>query len=218
MNLINQSELLGLGNLPANAPEKKEVKAAMRAKTGTLSGKGATAKAMYERMLPLLPPDIQNAVKKGQLQLVDEILYSNKQLQKLRDRELMESGDNKMIGMTNVDKQKIEANKWTLLYAIQLLSGVNANPTQTVFDVCSTDILNGEFELEVGNTVIVPNVSCAVFDTKGRTDMAKGLWKEFDPQFITPNTEIKPRLKLATEAKENTNVYFAMHVVSVAKN
>jgi len=38
--------------------------------------------------------------------------------------------------MTNVDKQKIEANKWTLLVAIQLLSGVAANPPETEFDVC----------------------------------------------------------------------------------
>jgi hypothetical protein len=218
MNLINQSELMGLGNLPAGAPVKKEVKAAMRAKTGTISTKGATGKAMYERLLPLLPADIQKAVKTGQLQLVDEISYSVKPLLGMRDRELMESGDNKQIGITNVDKQKIEANKWTLLVAIQLLSGVNANPVETEFDVCDKKILNGEFELEVGNTVIVPNVSCTVFDTKGRTDVEKGLWKEFDPQFIVPNTEIKPRLKLCAEADKDTNVYFAMHTVSVAKN
>jgi len=218
MNLINQSELLGLGNLPPNASAKKDVKAAMRAKSGAISTKSATGKAMYERLLHLLPPDIQKAVKGGQLQLVDEILYSVKKIGGFRDHELMESGDNKQIGMTNVDKQKIEANKWTLLTAIQLLSGVAANPAETEFDVCDKKILNGEFELEVGNTVIVPNVSCAVFDTKGRTDAAKGLWNEFDPQFIVPNTEIKPRLKLCAEADANTNVYFAMHVVSVAKN
>jgi hypothetical protein len=218
MNLINQSELLGLGNLPAGAPAKREVKAAMRAKSGAISTKGATGKAMYEKLLHLLPPDIQNAVRAGQLQLVDEVLYSVKPLLGMRDRELMESGDNKQVGVTNVDKQKIEANKWTLLVAIQLLSGANPSPDQTEFDLCDSKILNGEFELEVGNTVIVPNVSCTVFDTRRRTDLEKGMWREFDPQFITPNTEIKPRLKLAAEATADTNVYFAMHVVSVAKN
>ena len=218
MNLINQSELLGLGNLPPNAPTKREVKSAMRSKTGSISTKGATGKAMYERLLHLLPPDIQTAVRNGQLQLVDEVLYSIKKIGGFRDHELMESGDNKLIGMTNVDKQKIEANKWTLLVGIQLLSGVAANPPETEFDVCDKKILNGEFELEVGNTVIVPNISCAIFDTKGRTDVAKGLWNEFDAQFLVPNTEIKPRLKLSAEADTNTNVYFAMHVVSVAKN
>ena len=218
MNLINQSELLGLGNLPPNAPAKREIKSAMRSKAGAISTKGATGKAMYERLLHLLPADIQKAVKNGQLQLVDEILYSVKPIGGFRDRELMESGDNKHVGLTNVDKQKIEANKWTLLAAIQLLSGISAKPDETDFDVCDKKILNGEFELEVGNTVIVPNVSCTVFNTKGRTDIAKGLWNEFDPQFIVPNTEIKPRLKLCAEADANTNVYFAMHVVSVAKN
>jgi len=218
MNLINSSELLGLGNLPPQSPDRREVKAAMRAKTGAISTKGATNKAMYERLIYLLPAEIQEAVRTGRLQLVDEILYSVKPLNGLRDRELMGSGDNKTIGMTNVDKQKIEANKWTLLCGLQLLSGVNVKPEETDFNVCDKKILNGEFELEVGNTVIVPNVSCTVFDTKGRTEVQKGYWNEFDPQFITPNTEIKPRLKLAAAADADTNVYFAMHVVSVAKN
>jgi hypothetical protein len=146
MNLINQSELLGLGNLPPNAADKREVRAAMRAKSGTISSKSATGKAMYERLLHLLPPDIQKAIKGGQLQLVDEVLYSVKKIGGFRDHELMESGDNKQIGVTNVDKQKIEANKWTLLVAVQLLSGVAVNPPETEFDVCDKKILNGEFE------------------------------------------------------------------------
>ncbi len=218
MNLINTSELLGLGNLPAQAPAKKEVKAAMRAKTSIISTKSVTGKAMYEKMLNLLPPDIQKAVRSGQLQLVDEILYSVKKIGGFRDKELMESGDNKEVGVTNVDKQKIEANKWTLLCGIQLLGGIASNPAETKFGICDKKVLNGEFELEVGNTVIVSNVSCVVFDTHDRTDILPGFWAEFDPQFLTPNTEIKPRLKLAAEADADMNVYYAMHVVSVAKN
>ena len=218
MNLINQTELLGLGNLPPQAPAKRGIRAAMKAKTGAVSSKNATGKAMYERLLFALPPDIQQAIRDGRLQLVDEILYSVKRIGGLRDHELMESGDNKENGITNVDRRKIEANKWALITGIQLLSGVNANPEQTAFDVCHNHILNGEFELEVGNTVIVPNISCTVFDTKGRSDILPGLWDEFDPQFIVPNTEIKPRLKLAAQAAANTNVYYAMHVVSIAKN
>ncbi len=218
MNLINESELLGLGNLPADTPVKKDVKKAMRAKTNNLSSKGATGKAMYEKMLHLLPQEIQQAVRAGRLQLVDEILYSVKAIGGFRDKELMESGDNKTVGITNVDKQKIEANKWTLLTGIQLLSGVNAAPAETEFGLCDKKILNGEFELEIGNTVIVPNVACTVFDTRKRTDVLPGFWDGFDAQFLTPNTEIKPRLRLAAEADANTNVYYAMHVVSVAKN
>ena len=222
MNLINQTELLGLGNLPSAAPAKRGVKAGMKAKTGAVSSKNATGKAMYERMLYMLPPEIQQGIRDGRLQLVDEILYSVKDVRNRRDLELMESGDNKEVGLTNVDKRKIEANKWCLLTGIQLLSGRNADPAKTTnFDVCKPQILNGEFELEVGNTVIVPNISCTVFGTKGRADALPGLWNDFDPQFIVPNTEIKPRLKLAAEmpaTEQDTNIFFAMHVVSVAKN
>jgi hypothetical protein len=165
----------------------------------------------------LLPSHIQEGVRTGDMQLVDEIFYSVKKVGGFRVIELMESGDNKQVGMTNVDKQKIEANKWSLLCGIQLLSGENADAAKTEFAVCTHRILNGEFEMEVGNTVIVPNVSCTVFDTADRNDIPAGLWDEFDPQFIVPNTEIKPRLKMAAEATANTNVYFAMHCVSAIR-
>jgi len=215
MNLINHSELLGLGNLPPQSSAKMDVKSAMRAKTGIVSTTNATGKAMFEQMMYLLPVEIQQAIRDGRLQLVDEILYSVKEAKELRDFYLMESGDNKDVGVTNVDKQKIAANKYTLLCGIQLLSSPNAT---TDFGLCNDLIINGEFELNVGSTVIVPNVSCTVFDTDGRTDILPGLWTGFDPQFITPNTEIKPRLKLSANAEKDLKVYFAMHVVSVEKN
>jgi len=218
MNLINQSELLGLGNLSPQAPARMEMKSAMRAKTGTVSTTNATNKAMFEQMMYLLPQDIQQAIKIGQLQLVDEILYSVKDAKDFSDFYLMESGDNKDVGVTNVDKQKIQANKWTLLCGLQLLS--ISNKANTDFDVCHESILNGEFELNVGSTVIVPNISCTVFNTEDRSDILPGLWTGFDPQFITPNTEIKPRLKLAFQAvpANVVKVYFAMHCVSIEKN
>jgi hypothetical protein len=37
MNLINQSELLGIGNSSPQSPAKKEIRAGMRAKTGAIS-------------------------------------------------------------------------------------------------------------------------------------------------------------------------------------
>lgn len=218
MNLLRESELSGLGELSAKTPKKKALKKAMKGKNNSLSNRNITGKAMYERMMSLLPSDIQTAIRNGRLQLVDEVLYSVKKIAGYKEKELMESGDNKEIGITNVDKQKIEANKWSLLIGIQLLSGVNADPKQAKFDICARNILEGEFELEVGNTVIVPNVSCTVFDTKGRADSLPGLWSEFDPQFIVPNTEIKPKLKMAEEATADQYAYFAMHVVSIAKN
>jgi len=246
MNLINDSELLGLGNLPPQAPAKMAVRSAMRAKTGTVSTTNATGKAMFEQMMFLLPPDTQQAIKTGRLQLVDEILYSIKAADGMNDFYLMESGDNKEVGVTNVDKQKIAANKWTLLCGIQLLSNNidssaglasapapetkatgKANLTKAIekatkFGVIHKLIQNGEFELNVGSTVIVPNISCTVFDTSERTDVLPGLWMGFDPQFITPNTEIKPRLKLPAKALptdfKDLVVYFGMHCVSIEKN
>ena len=237
MNLINHPEnLRGLGSLSANNPARSAVVNAARAKTGVISTREATGKAMYEQMLHYLPEDIQTAISVGQLQLVDEVFYSIKRIGTLTDVELMAAADDKIEGVTNVDRRKIEANKWSLLCGIQLLSGLPATATASAdtdkekfssaaFDLCDFRILNGEFELKVGSRVIVPNISCAVFDTRGRHNTLTGLWEEFDPQFITPNTEIIPRLKLsaAYEAPAGSNsanfgVFFAMHCVSAVRN
>ena len=218
MNLITNSELLGLGELPADAPAKKEVRQAMKAKTSQLSTKSVTGKALFEKMLPKLPADIQKAIRAGQLQLVDEIYYVRRAMAGISDKEIMEAADTKTVGITNVNNRKLEANKWSLLCAIQVLSGKGANVENTEYGIADKRILNGEFELEVGSTVIVPNISATVFDTKNRADVLAGYWADFDPQFITPNTEIKPRLKLAAPAEAETNVHLALHVVSVAKN
>ena len=218
MNLISNSELLGLGNLPANAPEKKKVKRVMKSTSGPLSNKSATGKALFERMLPKLPAEIQKAVREGQLQIVDEIYYVRRSIAGLSDKELMEAADTKTVGITNVNNRKLEANKWALLCGIQLMSGKGSSVENTGYGIADKRILNGEFELEVGSTVIVPNLSATVFGTGNRTDILAGYWSEFDPQFIVPNTEIKPRLKLSAPAEADTNVHLALYVVSVAKN
>ncbi|GHT78383.1 hypothetical protein FACS189464_1720 [Bacteroidia bacterium] len=214
MNLISQNELLGLGALPQGAPAKKEARKALRAKANRLSTTSASGKAFFEKLMNVLPADIQQAIRNARLQLVDEIIYAVKDMNGYQERYLFESADNKTPGITNLDRQKIEANKWTLLKGIQLLSA-DANGKQAL---ALPIVLNGEFELEVGSTVIVPNVSCSVFDTYGRTDIRSGYWDGFDPQFITPNTEIKPKLILAAQAAAALPVYIALHCVSVAKN
>ena len=212
MNLINQSELLGLGALSEGAPAKKEARKALRAKAGKISTSTASGKAFFEKMMTsVVPADIQQAIRNGRLQLVDDIIYGTKDMNGYAERYLFESADNKTPGVTNLDRQKIEANRWTLLVGIQILSGAP-------LDIADDKVLNGEFELEVGSTVIVPNVSCAVFDTYGRTDAKPGYWDGFDPQFITPNTEIKPKLILSEQASAALPVYIALHCVSVAKN
>jgi hypothetical protein len=213
MNLITQNELLGLGAMPEGAPAKKEARKALRAKANRLSTTSASGKAFFEKLMSVLPADIQQAIRTGRLQLVDEIIYAVKDMNGYQERYLFESADNKMPGVTNLDRQKIEANKWTLLKGIQLL-GANGGKQE----LAPATVLNGEFELEVGSTVIVPNVSCSVFDTYGRSDIKPGYWDGFDPQFLTPNTEIKPKLILSEQASASLPVFFALHCVSVAKN
>jgi hypothetical protein len=228
MNLITSNELLGLGNLPAEAPERQEVRSALRAKATRLSTTGATGKALFEKMLFRLPQGIRSEVLSGRLQLVDEVIYSRRDLQGgFQELDLMQSADNKAVGVTNLDRQKIEANKWTLVTGFQLKTVTyHASTAPSIYGgtdqygLAHPAVLNGEFEMEVGATVVVPNVSCAVFDTGWRTDVPVGYWDGFDPVFITPNTEIKPKLKLAYALGTSTPLYvfFAIYCVSLAKN
>jgi hypothetical protein len=219
MNLINRSEISGLGDLHPSDEERRDLRLAMRYRLGTVSTKNATGKAMFERMMYLLPEDTQKSLKLGHLQLVDQIYYCTKNMEGLTERKLTDSYDNESPGLTNLDRMKIPTNRWVLLYGIQMLAnneGVDKIRTGK-YGIIPNNVLNGEFELQVGNRFMVPNVSCSVFDTRNREDLMTGYWAAFDPLFIVPGTEIKPNLKVAysNTPTTNLNIRLLFHTVSI---
>jgi hypothetical protein len=218
MEYINRSDLLGFSGLNEDTAERIELNTLLRRKIGDISTSRASNKAKFEQMMYRLDEPTIAALQKGDLQLVDQVYYMTRHAAGERNFLLVEPKVNSSPGITNIDRAVIPANRWVLLCGMQLLTAVSSLPTTANYSHASNLVINGEFEFNQGARVVVPNVSCSVFNTKGRSDVLKGYWDEFDPQFLMPVTELKPRLKLPQFGDaQNLCVYLALHCVSVEK-
>lgn len=197
----------------------RKIKAARKAESSrVVSTNNLTGKAEMELRSSMLPDNIQAGLKNGTLQLVDDAIYSIKDISAQKQVELMENKDDKTSGLTNVNGRKLDANKYFLVTGIQLLSGVYTTTVDdATFAVPVAGIINGEFELNVGGKIIVPQLSNSKFDTTNRTDVLRGYFKLENPKLIAPQTEIIPEIKLPAAAAVKTAVKVVLHGVSVAK-
>jgi hypothetical protein len=207
----------GIEGLAANATAARSAAKSMRYKHSMVSTNDLSAKAEFEKRIKNLPGGIQKAIIQGRLQVVDYKIYNVKAVGGLSNKELWESQDVKVYGLTNVNNRMLEANKWFLMTGIQLLSGVNANAKATSFGIADSNILNGEFELMVGSTILIPRISCKVFDTHDKNNSFIGFYK-FSPQWIAPQTEIKPQIWTAASITADTNVKIVVHGATIEKN
>lgn len=177
-----------------------------------------TAKAEFEKRFSRLPKDIQADLKTGKKQLVDSNYYSIVDFSSSKYKELMANADTKTVGLANLNGRKLDANVYFLLVGIQLeVATFSAQPYDASFAVPPAVFLNGEFKMEVGNKIIVPSVSCEVFNTANET-VKKGYWKLDNPKFIPPQTEIIPELSIPAAAAATTAVKLTLWGVQVEKN
>lgn len=207
----------GIDGLAANTNAARKAAKSLRYKHSMISTNDLSAKAEFEKRIKNLPKGIQNAIMQGRLQVVDYKIYNVKPVGAQSNKELWESQDVKVYGMTNVNNRMLEANKWFLMTGIQILSGVNANPKAATFSIADTNILNGEFELMVGSSILIPRISCKVFDTRGKGDSFIGFYK-VTPQWIAPQTEIKPQLWTFAPIVADSNVKIIIHGATIEKN
>jgi len=207
----------GIDGLAANVSAARKAAKSLKYKHSMISTNDLSAKAEFEKRIKNLPKGIQNAIMQGRLQVVDYKIYNVKPVGGQSNKELWESQDVKVYGMTNVNNRMLEANKWFLMTGIQILSGVNANPKAAVFSTSDVNILNGEFELMVGSSILIPRISCKVYDTRGKSDSFIGFYK-VTPQWIAPQTEIKPQLWTFAPITADTNVKIIIHGATIEKN
>lgn len=178
--------------------------------------KNATSKSEMLARLNSLPPEIKLGLHSKQLQLTDAVLYSAKDVNGKSDSiELMTNEQVAEVGRTNLNHRKLEQNKYFMVTAIQILEG-NATDTKTAtFSAPSSKITNGEFELEVGGTVLLEKTSSQIFATGSRTDIPAGYYRLDNPKMIVPQTEIKPTIWLT--ATDVPSVKVLLHGSMVAK-
>jgi len=176
-----------------------------------------TAKAEFEQRIHLLRPEIQAALRRGQMQVVDREYYTARRIDTATTAELMLNSDVAVPGLANLNNRKLEVNHDFLLTGIMLQTAVSADVLAANFGVPVRNILNGEFELEVGSTVIIPRSSCEMFNTTGRADGRIGYYRLENPKFIAPQSEIKPKIFSAGANVANTCVKIVLIGASVWK-
>ena len=186
--------------------------------------KDLTAKAEFEKRIGQLPKEIQKALARGKLQIVDGDIYSVKSISSKQTVSLLESSDDKKVGICNLNSAKLDSNKWFLVTAIELLYCVDASGTDDDHlqvadfkDDLPAQIKNGEFQLEQDSDVLIPEISCEVFVHDGQTNIKKGYYKMDNPKFLKPLKEISPEIRLSGVGANNAAVKFRLIGATIAK-
>lgn len=218
-----------IGALPRGNQQRKKFVARTRKAYHALSKRAPattnlTAKAEFEKRLGQLPPEIQRALLKGKLQIVDGDIYSIKSIAKKQTVDLLESSDDKKVGICNLNSSKLDSNKWFLVTGIELLYCADASGTDDDHlqladfkDELPPQIKNGEFSLEQDSDVLIPEISCEVFNNMGQTNVKKGLYRMENPKFLKPLKEITPEIKLSGIGGNTAAVKFRLIGATLAK-
>lgn len=212
-----------IGQLDRANPIRRKAVSKLARKAGSKGGgvvptKNLSAKAEFESRLYLLPDDVVAGLKSQQMQIVDKTIYSNKSIDVAAYSELMVNSDVSVPGVTNINNRKLETNQFFLLTGITLLSGTGADAKAVSYGEIAAIIKNGDFQLRVGEKIVIPRTSCYIFDTAGQTNVQKGYYKLENPKIIPPQTEIKPELWSAGANAANTCVRIVLHGAIVEKN
>lgn len=161
-----------------------------------------TSKGQFELRRQQLPPEIQKALKDARMQTVDAAIYTVKTIKDKSDVDLMEASDDKKTGRTNLNRAQLDSGKYFLLTDIVLeyahgSSEDDSDPADFAFGQFAfpPQMTNGTFEMTLGTKVIVPEISCAVFDDSD-TNKRKFLYKLANPKWLKPSMDITPKLNM----------------------
>jgi len=142
----------------------------------------------------LLPKEVQEGLKKGNLQFVDLNTYDTVAF-KGHQVKFFESSIKEEIGVTNLDGGKFEKDEWVIITGIQILHDPNAatatHPKGLLFNNVNlpAELLNGEFTMKIDGNDAIPNQSMRVFHNGVpgyQNDKPFGLYTLDNPKIIPP--------------------------------
>ncbi len=172
-----------------------------------------TSKGQFELRRQQLPPEIQKALKDARMQTVDAAIYTVKSIKDKSDIDLMEASDDKKSGRTNLNRAQLDSGKYFLLTDIVLeyahgASEDDVDPADFAFGqfALPPQILNGTFEMTLGTKVIMPEISCAVFDDTDTTKR-KFQYKLANPKWLKPSMDITPKLNMPKAINNGDKVF-----------
>ncbi len=198
------------------AVKKANTTAAAAATVSTVASPTAGSRAEFQARMHNLTADLQEGLKKGKKQLVDATLYNVKSISGNKNIRMFEDSDDKLVGISNVSRAKLEKDEVFLLSGIQLLYGVGASADRNQSNVgaigwkeLSKEIVNGEFTLRAGTQTILDRQSTSVFknhmiETVGvHGEGVNGFYKLANPKLIRTQEAIDMFLEWAEPAESN---------------
>ena len=171
--------------------------AAAQQRTSFVGTKIASGITEFAARLSKIDKELVKAIKSGSVQVVDYALYNCRNLGASTTVEAFQASDAKEVGLTNLNKRQLEANTYFLLTGIQILESdaeikSDEDLKSAKYNVIGELIANGEFELKVGDKVLVPRNSMELFRTPKDTDKRDGYYELDCPKLISPLTDIVP--------------------------
>ena len=177
------------------------------------------SRAEMEKFFGELPAHIKEGLKRAELRLADNIIYSIKPVTS-KTIKLFETQDDKQIGLRNISNAKLPKNQAFLVSGIKILVGVAASGTadaqmSTSFAGVETvpALVTGEVNLKVNKRQLLPETSMEIFRTQGQTISPLGYYKLANPRLITDDVLIELTIELGTMTgiAANTCVFVALH-------
>jgi len=214
------AEINGLGAAsPVRRAAVKKITRKVNSKGGGMvATNNLSAKAEIESRLYLMPQEIVEGLKAQTLQISDAELYCNKSIDVAAYAELWANSDVALAGVTNINNRKLEPSQYFLMTGISLMSGTGADAKAVDYGLIAAIIKNGDFQLTIGQKIVVPKTSCYIFDTDGVTNTKVGYYKLENPKLIPPQTEIKPEIWCGGANAATTCIRIVLHGVIVTKN
>jgi len=227
-NLVGLLGLIdGLGATPAAKDKaRKKVIKAIKAKGSANIARETTnlsEKALFEQRLGLLPADAQAKLRSGQWQLVPFIYYAVKDISGQNHADLFKSGDNTVVGITNVVQGRMPAEDFFLCTRVKCLTSkgltgvTEADFKGATWEKPSAPIINGEWFMGQESTTYIDKSAASVFSHDNRTDISDGEYILSTPKMFYPQRTIKVEFDFAGTPAANTAMRFELWGIKTTK-
>lgn len=209
-----------LGRIWRNPASKKKLAKMLVKRKPAIIGGQTTSRDDFQKRFSMLPKDTRKKLLTKDNQLVDTALYIVKDISGSKSAKMLQDDDNKKIGLSNISGGKLEKGNFFTLKAIQLLYGKAAaagDYGNVEFDVLPAFICNGEFEFTANGSVLIPSMSCEVFNTKGKSDVRAGYFEIVNPKMLETQQLMDFEVEWPVSAPDMAFLKLVMIGTSVAK-
>jgi len=220
IGLMASIDGLGASATKKKAAKKKVVAAARKKGSHNISREttNLSDKALFEQRINLLPKDAQTKLKKGVWQIVPFIYYGVEFISQQNHVDIFKSGDNTVIGITNVVQGRMPAEDYFLATRLRVrsvsgLASRDYNLLKTAqWTAPIANITNGEWHIGQESTTYIDKSAASVFEHANRTDQEAGLYILPTPKMFYPQREINVEFDFAGIPDESAQTYSAIRV------